>query len=315
MSENRILEIDFCHRDDESNIVTYEWKLANTIGAAFWLKMLKQVCEQDVSVRCRFSGFVNGVQDWDYYGQRINKCISIINESALDYTIKERFNGIFSQDFSNEIHHHFEVLIGPDWNKAETFKIAEDEVALAICGLNEYIHEMESLHRSEHNSFEHRFHSAFVIFNWTKAIEIPDLCNEEFTLNYQWGDIVLNYAQIGKTWLEVYLDKDEDIFPEAILPLKQITGSFDIFFGELFHTDKILKEVKEFISARGGDPEDPTNRIGHLPVAHLLHDKDKKEELINDLATHQKFLGIRYIKDGLLKFEKRFDLAQEPISI
>jgi len=313
--ESRIFEIYFCNPEDQSDFVTYRWRVANTIGAGLWLKMLKQVCEEGVNLRSRFAGFLYSHKDWDFYGKRINKCISIINDSDLDYTIVERFEGDFTQEFSNKIHHHFEVLIGPDWDKTELFQNAPDEVSKATCGLNEYIHEMESLHRSQSTDFENRFYSVFGIFEWTKAIEIPAFCNDEFTLDFKWGDIVLNYAQIGKTWFEVYLDQDEEIFPEAILPLRQLTGSFDIFFGELHEPDKILSEVKKYISKSNGNPEDPNNRIGCLPVAHLEGvSANKRESLIESLNSRQRIKKVRVFHGDQLQFEKSFEPAADHVS-
>ena len=69
----------------------------------------------------------------------------------------------------------------------------------------------------------------------------------EFTLETKFGDMVLHYTQIGKTWLEVCVDKDEDIFDSAIQPLWKLSGSFNILFNELDVEDlkdKVITHLK-----------------------------------------------------------------------
>ncbi|MCO4793579.1 MAG: hypothetical protein KC493_07700 [Bacteriovoracaceae bacterium] len=316
MHSTNLIEIDFCNRETGEDPFTLTWELSSNVGAALWLKLLRKCIFDQVEMRGRFSGFTQGPRDWKFLGERINKCVEIINDADIDYQIEERFSEPFNQDYSNKIHHHFEVLIGPCWDKTELFRNTTDKVRDAICGLNEYIHEMEVLERAEINDFDHRFHAAFAVFHWVKGITIPDICNEEFTLDYKWGDIVLNYAQIGKTWLEVYLDEDEEIFPEAILPLRQLTGSFDIFFGEMHDHEKVHQEILDLIQKSGGDPNDSRNRIGYLPVAHLVQPRGiSKEEIISKITSRLRFKSMRYIKNEKIEFETKFNKPYELVNL
>lgn len=290
----------------EESEVDLQWKLNANFGALLWLKLFKECLGSDLEFMSRFSGFIGPLKTMDDLGASINESIEVINASSLDYHIEDRYRGQFNQEFSNIVHHHFEILMGQVGDKSNYYLKADHKTCLAIINLNACVHDMEALQRNQENLPEYRHHVVVAAFYWEKGIKIPSICDKEFTLNYQWGDMVLNYAQIGKTWLEVFIDDDEEIFEEAILPLENISGGFDIFFGQIHEHERLNKGIPEKIKEFGHDPSLGKHRIGFLPIAHLDFEGRSAEEITEIVAHCNRISHLKVMEKGVVTAQRRF---------
>ncbi len=271
MGDKQFVEIDFhsCaevnQRDDK--VVTLTWQVMDRPSGLFWFKLFNEKLKGRDLYGLRYPGFHLAHRTMEHLAQRLNDAIEIINKEGL-YHIKERASGSFTQEFSNIIHHHFEVLYGDAFDPSDSFKKSSSLGQAAIGELNHCIHDMESLDR--HQGDNHAF-AGMIFESWNpKLFKMPTSFYEDFSLDIDFGDMAFHYAIIGKTWWEVFLDRDEEIFKEAIRPLNVVGADFDIHFGDQRIDQKTREDLFAFIRERGGDPDSPEAALGYLCVAKLV---------------------------------------------
>jgi hypothetical protein len=218
----------------------------------------------------------------------MNRYVDIINayfdgssETRVDYHITQYFDpATINQDILNEIHHHFEVLIGQVWNISDYFKKADKPTCFAIRQLNNLCHEMESLRRRGPRDSKY----------WDAYIYFPMLPGERYRFvegdydHWQrprvFGDLQLHYAQLGKTPLEAWGGRDEVIFDDNISGLRYLSGEFIINFSsdipwdeQLFHIAKNDEKFFPWLRSRGQDPESKYTGVGHIVIGSFDRDE------------------------------------------
>ncbi len=289
----RLLDPGSPHKD-----VTLEWAVNENAVSIFWLKMLVKLCQAKQTLFPRFTGFISPYKDMLSLQKDLNDCIETINQDGR-YYIPERAQSFFEQKFANAVHHHFEILRGPADRETEYFIDSPPAVRIAVLGLNHCIHDMEALHRAKEMAAQGAYSAAALVMECVRPpkFQLPAEFYRYFTLSPAFGDVVLHYCHIGKTWWEVFLDQDEDIFNEAIVPLSAMSGEFDIFFNNHPPPETVAK-FYQFLIDRGLDPDEPTLALGYLPVARLIR-KDGLSNLdyLNLIAGHLCVDHIHILKD------------------
>lgn len=274
ISEDWIIEIDFAHHKNHNEQLSLRWNLIDQLPSYFWLKSLKTLLNSSWPYYARFSGFIDGYKNAEHLANELNQAIDDINQCGK-YFIKERAEGEFSQEFSNIIHHHFEVLYGSITQKSELFQESSAYIQNAIERLNHAIHDMEAFYREQAMSPKERNQTFSAVVSEVQGVtrhKLPEEFYDFFTLDNDFGDMVAHYSLVGKTWWEVFLDKDEEIFKDAIRPLNVLTGEFDLFFGVHRLSSEKKNEFEKFLLRRGLDPSDKQLGLGYLPLAKLQRD-------------------------------------------
>ena len=235
--------------------------------------------------------------------KNLNFCIDVINAES-SYKIAEYASDYFDQDFANIIHHHFELLAGSIEKPSDYFRDASPYLRKAILSLNHLIHDMESLHRSiqgRNNNFLSSCGVVTEVFGPIERFKIPDEFLTYFTLDTEFGDMVLHYSQIGKTWWEVFLDRDEEINNSAILPLYVMSGEFDIIFVAEKTHNQTKQEFFRFLKDKNLNVEDPKLALGYLPVASLVRQKNMSNvDYLELIGEHLSLLEVRLFQDERL---------------
>lgn len=311
------IQIEFCHPVKRNETFTSLWSVLDHEAAFCWFNLFCECLNSDNLFSPRFTGFVGGEKYLELLFDSLNKCIDIINSDGR-YFIKERATN-FSQDFSNSIHHHFEILSGNYDTPTEFVKNSSAEILEALFGLNYFIHDLEAYTRNQKaqnkGSEDHTFIGVLVEVKKRERYIMPPSFEKYFKLEIEFGDLVCHYSQIGKTWLDAFYDKDDQIFSEAIRPLTVLTGEFDIIFGQV-NSDKIfLKNLNIFLISKGQDPDDPALKLGLLTLAKFvreegLSDREYKEQLsyFCDIKSIKAFAGENCIaQKSLTKLNSLFD--------
>lgn len=260
------------------NPIHLSWKILDHEISFYWIKLIFDSLKEERPFRSRFIGFIEGNRNEEFIIKKLNECIKVINSDGR-YCIEEKVE-IIDQKILNKIHHHFSFLIGNETFQSEFWNESSREVRSAICGLNDYVHELESWDRSvkkassSHNSFQ-----AYVTneFYEARGLKISSEWNHLFTLDGDFGDLCLHYDQIGKTWLEVLVDEDEVIHDEDIRPLERLTGSFNINFFET-SSQEILNDISGHSEKLKIDLRDSALRLGQCCIGKLENAEKIKEE-------------------------------------
>lgn len=303
------LSLTMSHYKDPKKIIDVRWDIHNTPVGLLWLKTFKGSLDGVGDPFPRFTGFLYGPKTMESLSETLNRCIETINKDGR-YHIKERADGTWNQDFSNAIHHHFEVLVGTVENPTEFFKKSERKVYDAALGLNHLAHDMECLQRAQERveKYPDTYFSGLIMeMIDAKRFSFPDFVYDAFTLDTAFGDLFLHYSQIGKTWWEVFLDEDEHIFPEAIDPHFALSGGFDVFFGS-YTLDKEMKErFESFLIEHGQDPKNKRLCLGSCPVGSLVGVEDKTpEEWRKLIGEHCNIQDIRLLKNDQVIASKKY---------
>ena len=293
-----------------------EWKIIDHEISFFWIKLFYECLKKETPLKSRYVGFIRGERDEHFVGNLLNECIETINRDGR-YNIVQKFSGVITQELLNQIHDHFSTLIGDESFKSDYWKESNREVRSAICGLNDYVHELESWDRA---SKAHDKPLAYITseFFEASALEIKDSWNDLFQLDGSFGDLCLHYDQIGKTWLEVMIDEDESIVKEDIRPLSRLTGSFNINFFEVAQED-ILKTIRPYAKERNIDLSEESLRLGQCCIGHLVYkdiDKDinkdiNKEEVMKEISKKLDISKISLKKKNKVIIHSNFPQTQE----
>lgn len=260
---------------EKSKFYELNYQLKNHPLARKWFKSLWSYLECPGKTEVRYTGFSGKYRDKKTLIDKLNRCIEVINKDGV-HQGKKIENYEWNTQTHNEVHHLFEICIGTREQYTEYAINASAEVKNAIKGLNDLTHELEEALRDTPLG---AIHTTF-LDETGKVIPGTPIEKEEykyFDLNFSWGDMLLHYCQLGKTWLEVFLDEDEEIFESNINPLAYVDGSFDIFFLKPISC-YVQRDFFKWLEENGKNPYDPELRLGYVSAATLIED-DKMENM------------------------------------
>jgi len=228
----------------------------------------------------------------NYSIQKINQQMIPLGYQKIDLTFSlEKLQTDSYRNLMNDIHHHFEILIGQSWNPSKWWNIADNETKQHIRLINNLCHEIETAVDSIKINQHFPEYSNQYIFgslmgrnsqgNHISGKQIKELSLNElnaFSEYTQWGDITIYYAQLGKRHIEAFRDKDEHIDRENISGYRYLTGEFVVSFPMV--VDQKIYQPPEFfnwLDRNGFDRNDPSLALGFPKVAELESIEDKKE--------------------------------------
>jgi len=244
----------------------------------------------------RFYNFNNNKFDRAAVAKKLTELVTVINSYQ---PIVERWpSKDLTQDDLNYLHHIFEVYHGLyDTQQNNDFFInAPTDVQNALGDLNVWIHRFECLGGTP------RF-----VATWKYKPYREEIKQEEFklfTLKEEWGDLRLNYCEIGKTLYDLWHDNDQYIAPDAFKPLKYFCFDFNVKFidqpATYFNTveQKIwdyFDTNQDFFQNQGYKKYDPRLSLGSIVVGKIKN-LDSKEAILEKVSQHQTLKSINFAK-------------------
>ncbi len=300
------IKITFTNRDNLDDNLVDSWTLRDTVSSkAFQVELLNNL-KNDFEFYTKFVGYRGGYRNEEFLSSLMNKCIEKINQDGR-YYIRERATGKLDQNFLNIMHHHFEVLRGSVWQESEYYARSEEDVCSAVCGINHIVHETEAWLRSDYGAS-----GILTEFYGSNRTPLPPESVNDFDMQTDFGDLLLHYCQIGKTWWEVFTDKDEEIFEPAIQPLELVSGDFDIFWNDNLKEPAGYERFGDFLKEWGRDINDPELRLGYNCVAKWdnVH-SFSKEEMKNEMVKRMYISQIEYIDKDKVLASRTFPKSRE----
>ena len=244
----------------------------------------------------RFYNFPNSEYSESVVANRLRHLIGIIKNYAPEIITKD-IGATITQDDLNYFHHIFEVYHGlyDAQKENEFFSSAPTQVQEALGDLNIWIHRYESLNGMP------RFVATWKYKPYRDKIADQDY--QLFSLKEEWGDLRLNYCEIGKSLYDLWHDNDKYIDPTAFQPLRHFCFDFTVRFTNTTAEDYQEKEIKiwdyfdshkDFFHKQGYTKYDPKLSLGGITIAKIESTHDK-QTIIDAIGQHQQFKNIQIV--------------------
>jgi len=260
-----------------------------------WLAALNNLLTQNYHLEKNycFFGFADGPRNGPYLLEQINLSIQAINNSSIEYKIKDWFDmgnsvddqGGVNHNHFNQLHRYFEDLQGGSGHISDYYWRADNETRWHIRQLNLLCHEFESWQlswRKKHTAPEWQRPSQLMC--WLNAprfvldAEDYELFGIE-TINRSLGGVYVGVNKaVGKHHWEVFQDEGRDsrigeLTTSSLKTQTEAAGDFDIEWannpGNYYWQKENLKAFRQWLINNGFDPEDRSLTIGHPQVAQV----------------------------------------------
>jgi hypothetical protein len=209
----------------------------------------------------RFQGWSNSSKDLYYYISALTEQIEIVNNYKTG-TIK--FDKKFNQEALNYLHKFFEDLRGHVEEGTVFYNTAPNVVKQSIDKFNVLIHETEHLLRDSTTP------TIIGTFNNRPRIPLIEEDYDHFTIKWKYGEVYINYCEVGKPLLDVFKDRDTYVGTDNIRPQEYYSADFMIKFGmELpneYHSQR-LQDFNSWYNLKNFNFKHKS--LGMIPVAIL----------------------------------------------
>lgn len=200
-----------------------------------------------------------------------------------------------NQDDLNYLHHIFEKYHGlyDEQNLNEFFQEAPKPVQDALGDLNIWIHRYESI-----GGFP-RFVATWKYKPYRDKFDYADM--ELFTLSEEWGDLRLNYCEIGKSLYDFWHDNDSYIDKEAFKPHHHFCFDCTVRFTDKTKQEFQVEEEKiwnyfdanyKFFKSLGYEKYDKRLCMGGITIGKLIYNQPR-QEILREISKHQTMKSIR----------------------
>lgn len=261
--------VDF---DKNNEIFTLQFQIYDTPIAVKWFECLKKTLADNIKIResDRLYQF-NNKWNKETILIELNRIIDIVNSWQDCIELRASDN----QDTLNSLHHHFEIMRGSVLEPGEFYSTAPAHIKRAIEDFNVTIHRLEDLLKSKTPKPR-----VVITFDETDRKLLDDTDYDYFSLDINFGEVYINYCEVGKTLWDVYRDNDLVIGDNNIRPLKYYSSEMTLAFCDGSYKlgiDKFwnwFELNKEFLNRLGFQKYDKKLSMGHLPVAKIVSDFD-----------------------------------------
>jgi len=288
-----------------------------------WLAALNELLANNYHLEKNycFFGFADGPRNGSYILDQINRSISAINASGLDYCIADHFNisnsvddqGGINHEHFNLLHRYFEDLQGGSGHISDHYWQANNETRWHIRQLNLLCHEFESWQlswRKKHTAPEWQRPSQLMCWLSSPRFILDEEDYELFgieTINRSLGGVYVGVNKaVGKHHWEVFQDEGRDsrideLTTTSLKSQTEAAGDFDIEWannpGTFPWQIQQLAEFREWLTTNGFDPEDKTLTIGHPQVGQVdlirSFGTEDYRQIWHQLNNHLNVLSVR----------------------
>jgi hypothetical protein len=226
----------------------------------------------------RFINWPNSKKDKTYYINELNKQIQIVDDyspNIIPFFLQE--NQVNQNSF-NILHKFFEDTRGPIVEATVFYNTAPKNVKIAINRFNIMIHEFESFMSNELLNDNHLQSRLVVTFNGRSRYELMDEDYIYFTRKWIFGNIYINYCEVGKTVFDVIKEKDTHVGTSNIRPQRHYSADFRVRFAPTISDKEYDRKIewfkleynnkKDFFESLGFLYDNKLS-LGRIPVASL----------------------------------------------
>lgn len=273
-----------------------QFNILNNPLAGRWLARMELRNQWPLDDPNRFYGFETQEQQQHIALEKIQKCCLEINKwnRLIDREIKT----VYDQDTLNYFHNVFE-----QWHGLLDQQPVHPKFGAIPKNIKQHLSELNVLvHRCESTARGNRPRFVCTWYGMPKTETLPvELMKQYGTLNTRFGNVCLNYCEIGKTLEDLTQDNDKYISDTAFRPFNHYSADFNVRFYEETATDssdKLLRmqryynNHKEFFDSYGYQMYNDTRLLPlRFPVAELIETMPR-EELIDSISQQQTITQI-----------------------
>jgi hypothetical protein len=273
-----------------------EFTILDTPVARLWLERMHLRHQWPMDDSRRFYGFNTPEREADMAWHMIQQCIQRINAHAP--IIELEFTSVHDQDMLNYLHNIFERYHGAlDQQHHDFWLSAPMQVREALAQLNVAVHRCECLDRREPR----------VVCTWwgmpkTQRLDL-DLQARHGQLGSDFGGVYLNYAEIGKTALDMVRDDDHYMAADMFRPFDHFSADFCInFFDQsLGEAEADIAKIQEFFLEHRGFFDrlgiNHARDVRMMPlrykVAQLMFDTQDRSAILDMLRNNQMVTQVK----------------------
>jgi len=209
----------------------------------------------------RFQAWPGSEKNLSYYVTLLQEQIDIVNLYKPKTII---FNHMLDQDTLNYLHKFFEDLRGHIETGTEFYNTAPNHVQQAIRKFNVLIHEIEHLLRNSNAP------TIVGTFKNRPRISLDKTDYSFFTIKWKYGEVYINYCEVGKPLLDVFKDQDDHVGHNNVRPQQHYSADFMIKFGIEIPNKEHESRIKKFTEWYSLQSYNFDNlSLGMIPVASL----------------------------------------------
>jgi hypothetical protein len=268
----KYLHITYCDPRTLTNDLVVSYQLKDHEFAQLWANTLLEAQQlYHIDDPERFYGFRSFEEEQKYAVKKINQCIDSINSHRR--IIERKVTSVFDQDTLNYLHHIFEVYHGLlDQQTHEFYISANSIVKKSLADLNILVHRCESVMAGS------KPRHVVTYFGMPKTKTLDRKHYDYFTDVTEFGNVYLNYVEIGKTLEDLAVDQDQYIGEQAFKPYNFYSADFSVRFYNSNSLDVENKRTKikeyffkneDFFKKLKLDFDHYSLRPGHIPLATL----------------------------------------------
>lgn len=269
-----------------NEIVTVSFKEAEHSLGQKWARALRSHIDAGYPVAQPERIYnLNNIWTREVIIEKINNCIDTINNytPVIDFKLTD---STMTQQDSNRLHHYFEILRGENEAPNDFYLNAPDTIRYCIEEYNVLIHRWE----------DYGSPGRIVVHMKDRPVYLLDDSDfQHWTLNFNPGDVRLNYCHKGKPLWDVFKDGDTVVGDDNIRPQFKYSPDFNITFAKGPGITKKYLDWWELnrskLNAIGLYEEDARCAVGHAIIGKIIGDPIAVKDYILG-ATH--IIGVRY---------------------
>tara|TARA_B110000503_G_scaffold99799_1_gene149293 strand:+ start:27593 stop:28483 length:891 start_codon:yes stop_codon:yes gene_type:complete len=287
--------------DTANNEFELIYKVYSNSTAVRWFTALVEQCNKDNCIleKDRFYNFPDNNWTEEIIVRELNNCIEIINNKK-PVIFHTAYVGM-PQEQLNHLHHYFEDLRGGILTPTDFWSNATKQEQESLERYNVIIHRAENFY----SNAAHRFFNPRIVcrFNNRTRYDMIDEDYQYFTLVRKFGEVYINYCEVGKPLYDVYKDGDNIVGEDNIRPLKYYSSDFTVYFHNrsnervnifLEGMNRWWDSNNNYLTALGFTKDDPKNAIGNIPVA-MIETSLSREEVVDKLCKYNSMSRVEIL--------------------
>jgi hypothetical protein len=269
--------------------LTLKFKVLDTAIAHLWLERMILRDQYPLDDPYRFYGFkTRAEEEKSALDQIQTTCVEINKWNPI---IERGITSVMDQDTLNYLHNIFEHYHGLLDVKPTHLIYGEfpQNIRRHLANLNVDVHRCESVARGNCPRF------VCTWYGLPKTETLTDaLIKSCGSLQYKFGSVYLNYAEIGKTLEDLAMDKDNYISNNAFKPFDHYSADFNVRFYDdtptaehLFNLQEYFQQHQDFFNKHGyKEFNHPRLLPLRFPVAELVETMPR-EKLLEEIKQRQ----------------------------